>query len=529
MTEGGAVTISSKTLQVIDPAHTNAPVTYTITALPADGELLLSGIPATVGTTFTQSDINLGHVRYQNNGSETVADSFEFTAADSYGDTLAPTTVAITVRLVNHAPTLNGNGTALTSIPENVQQPAGDLVSAIVGDTITDPDPGALAGIAVIGATGGHGTWQYSANGGVTWIAFGAVSASQALLLPDTDRVRFVPAANFYGVVSLVYRAWDRTTGVAGGRANLSSSASVGGSTAFSTATATASLTVLMNHAPTLNGNGTALTPVPEGTQQPAGDLVSAIVGGTITDPDPGALAGIAVIGATGGGGTWQYSANGGVTWVAFGAVSASQALLLPGTDRVRFVPAGYFNGVVSLVYRAWDRTTGVAGGRANLSSSASVGGSTAFSTATATASLTVTPVNHAPTLVANSVSVVSGSQWGTTVSALLAAAGAHDVDVPAVFGLAVTATTGAGWQYSTDGGKTWLDLGVVAASQVLLLDGAAWLRRLPGSTGPATLTFRAWDGTEGVAGETDDLSAADSVGGSTAFSLVSVKAVLKS
>jgi hypothetical protein len=380
--QGGAVTISSKTLRVTDTDHTKAPVTYTITAVPDHGELLVSGSPATVGTTFTQSDINLGHVRYQNDGSATAADSFQVTAVDSYGHTLAPTSVAITVKLVNHAPTLNGNGTALTSIPEDLKQPAGDLVSAIVGNTISDPDSGALAGIAIIGATSGHGTWQYSSNGGATWHAFGVVSAHQALLLPDTDLVRFVPAANF--------------------------------------------------------------------------------------------------------------------------------------------------NGVVSLVYRAWDRTAGVAGGRANLSSSTSVGGSKAFSTATATASLTVTPVNDAPTLVARSVPVVRGGASGTTVSALLAAARAHDVDGPAVFGLAVTATTGAGWQYSTDGGTTWLDLGVVSASQVLLLDGGTRLRRLPGSTGSATLTFRAWDGTQGVAGQTDDLSSANSVGGSTAFSQVSAKAVWK-
>jgi hypothetical protein len=156
-------------------------------------------------------------------------------------------------------------------------------------------------------------------------------------------------------------------------------------------------------------------------------------------------------------------------------------------------------------------------------------GSGTITATTPATVAITVKLVNHAPTLVAHSAPVVRGGKWGTTVSGLLAAAGAHDRDLPGVFGLAVTATTGAGWQYSTDSGTTWLDLGAATASQARLLDGATRLRRLPGSTGPATLTFRAWDGTHGVAGETDDLSAADSVGGSTAFSQVSVKAVWKS
>jgi hypothetical protein len=380
--EGGGVTISGNTLRVSDPDFPNVPVTYTLTALPTDGVLRLSGIPAAVGTTFTQRDIDLGHLRYQHDGSETAADSFEFTAADSNGGTLGATTVAIKVKPVNDAPTLSGNGTALTAIAEDTRQSAGDVVSAIVGDTITDADSAALRGIAVIGATGGHGTWQYSTNGGATWSALGTVSTSQALLLRDTDRVRFVPAANF--------------------------------------------------------------------------------------------------------------------------------------------------NGLVSLLYRAWDRTTGVAGGRANLSPPTSVGGSSAFSTATATATLTVTPVNDAPTLVARSVPVVRGGDSGTTASALLAAGGAHDVDAPTVFGLAVTATTGDGWEYSTDGGATWLALGEVDVSHVRLLAADARLRRRPGSAGPTTLTFLAWDGTQGVAGETSDLSAADSAGGSSAFSTVSVTAVWK-
>lgn len=102
-------------------------------------------------------------------------------------------------------------------------------------------------------------------------------------------------------------------------------------------------------------------------------------------------------------------------------------------------------------------------------------------------------------------------------------------MDGTAVFGLAVTATTGNGWQYSTDGGATWHSLGGVAASRARLLEGDARLRRQPGSAGPAMVSFRAWDGTQGVAGEVADLSEAGSAGGSTAFSQVSVKALWKS
>ena len=59
--------------------------------------LLVSGSPATVGTTFTQRDIKLGHLRYEHDGSETVADSFEVTATDNLG---AKTSVQATVQVL---------------------------------------------------------------------------------------------------------------------------------------------------------------------------------------------------------------------------------------------------------------------------------------------------------------------------------------------------------------------------------------------------------------------------------------------
>ena len=40
-------------------------------------------------------------------------------------------------------------------------------------------------------------------------------------LLRDADRVRFVPARDFHGTAVLTYRAWDRTRGTAGARADL--------------------------------------------------------------------------------------------------------------------------------------------------------------------------------------------------------------------------------------------------------------------------------------------------------------------
>src|SRR5262249_31291681 len=60
--------------------------------------------------------------------------------------------------------------------------------------------------------------------GGSTWTAFGSPSVSAALLLAaDANTyVRFVPNVNWNGTVTngIVFRAWDQTSGTAGGTAD---------------------------------------------------------------------------------------------------------------------------------------------------------------------------------------------------------------------------------------------------------------------------------------------------------------------
>src|SRR5439155_921365 len=134
-----------------------------------------------------------------------------------------------------------------------------------------------------------------------------------------------------------------------------------------------------------------------------AGTLISSLItsggAGYITDVDAGALEGLAITAADVTNGTWQYTIDGGTTWIALGAVSNSSARLLAAdaNTRIRFVPNADFNGTIAaaLTFRAWDRTSGTNG---NLASTATNGGTTAFSSATDSASQTVTAVNDAPT-----------------------------------------------------------------------------------------------------------------------------------
>jgi hypothetical protein len=162
----------------------------------------------------------------------------------------------------------------LTAINEDVAAASntGTLVSAIIasagGDRITDADAGALEGIAVIAVVNTNGTWEFSTNNGGSWTAFGSPTGAAARLLASnaSTRVRFLPNANFNGAVNpgITFRAWDQTSGANGGTANTSPN---GGSTAFSTATETASITVnAVNDAPTANAqsvNTNEDTPLP--------------------------------------------------------------------------------------------------------------------------------------------------------------------------------------------------------------------------------------------------------------------------
>ena len=84
---------------------------------------------------------------------------------------------------------------------------AGDLVSAIVGASISDVNSGALEGIAVTALDNSNGTWQYSTDNGSTWADVGTVADNSALLLRAVDRLRFVPDAINADTATITYRA----------------------------------------------------------------------------------------------------------------------------------------------------------------------------------------------------------------------------------------------------------------------------------------------------------------------------------
>jgi hypothetical protein len=167
--------------------------------------------------------------------------------------------VPVAVVPQNDAPTLdNAPSPTLFSIPEDTTNPANTLVSALLGDAVTDPDGGAQEGMAVTTASNFNGTWQFTLDAGMTWQAMGAPTSSAARLLPSnaSTRIRFLPNADFNGTVQLFYRAWDRTQGTPGG--TLDTAGNTGGTGSLSTASESAALTVNpVNDAPQVALSGT--------------------------------------------------------------------------------------------------------------------------------------------------------------------------------------------------------------------------------------------------------------------------------
>ncbi len=410
---------------------------------------------------------------------------------------------------------------------------AGTFIDNGTGTTIiTDSNPsGVLGGIALTGVTG-SGVWAYSLNG-TDFTPVGTVSESAALLLPSTAELLYTPSGTVSETATITYLAWDATSGAAGDQPDLSSAGATGGTTAFSLTPDTASL--LVNTAPVLTPAAPSMGTTDENTAITVSLSRTFINNGagttTITDADTNdVVGGIALVGVVGNG-TWAYSLD-GTTFTAVGTVSETSALLLPADAQLQYTPDMANGETATITYRAWDATSGQAGGTADTTAN---GGSTAFSMATDTASLTVTSVNDVPVLTPASPSlgtVVSTTATtialsGTFINNGTGTTTITDVDQGAVIGgIALTGVTGSGaWSYSLNG-TDFTPVGLVSASDALLLPNTAELQYTPASGvgETATITYCAWDTTSGQPGGTGDTTAN---GGATAFSMATDTASL--
>ena len=185
----------------------------------------------------------------------------EFAAIDDDGaHDATPGTTTIDITEVNDAPVVDDSGVLqLTGISEDDLNNNGNTVAEILDsdssvDPITDVD-GDPEGIAITNLTG-NGTWQF--NTGTGWTDVGSVSTTNALLLGESDRLRYVPDGENGETATILFHAWDQTDGgVSGTKVDPSVS---GGTTAFSDQVEAATITVSdVNDAPTVDLDSTTV------------------------------------------------------------------------------------------------------------------------------------------------------------------------------------------------------------------------------------------------------------------------------
>jgi hypothetical protein len=168
------------------------------------------------------------------------------------------------------------------------------------------------------------------------------------------------------------------------------------------------------NDAPLLATGTYALGSIPEDPSSNPGISVQAFVstlisGGHYSDADDGHPSGytdprgIAITVVDNSNGTWQYSTDGGSTWTNIPSIGAGQGFVLAadaaGQNKIRFVPNADWNGTTTITFRAWDQSDSAS--NASLVSippnGTPPGDTSAYSANSATAQLTVTPVNDPP------------------------------------------------------------------------------------------------------------------------------------
>lgn len=208
------------------------------------------------------------------------------------------------------------------------------------------------------------------------------------------------------------------------------------------------------NDAPVLSPISPTLPSISEDATGSTGGSISTLVGSSISDADSGTVTAIAITGIDNANGTWQYSTDSGTTWNSVPAVSATNALLLDGAGKIRFIPNANYNGTASFSYKGWDMSAGTSGGTADTTAG------NAFSSASDTAGITVNPVNDAPTLSAATFTIAENSPGGAGVGTVTTAS---DID-------------GDTLTFSETGGGTGAGLFEISASGAITVQAGAFL-----------------------------------------------------
>ena len=438
----------------------------------------------------------------------------EFRTGEIQAQQVISTASLTTYSALLGTPDAGGNAT-LTNTSDSAVSVTEDTASAsdvrLTVATLNDAGSANPTEIRILSVTGGSLT--QSDGSPITLGASGTKLALSDLTGTPHYDFKFVPEANRDTAATFSYVVVES-----------------GGNTNSAPSTATISITAV-NDAPT--GGNVSLPNINEDTSSPAGVLLSGLFPGStasFSDVDSGSsFGGIAVVGNSADlltQGRWEYSTNGS-TFFEIGTVGdGSTALALSSATQIRFVPVADYNGAPpALSIRVMDNTQTqfTSGGSRVVVDSSANGGDSGIAATTTTVGITVDAVNDAPSITEGGVFTDiledQAVNDGVTVSSFLNGLVEDGEDNAANIGLAITGTTltnmsgtGSDWQYSTDGGTSWNSVGTVSNTSALLLAPANKIRFLPAAdqVGNATLSYKVWDGSSGMVGAKEDLTAGD-------------------
>jgi autotransporter-associated beta strand protein/VCBS repeat-containing protein len=374
-------------------------VVYTAAATDPEGAALTYSVSGADAAAFTIDGAS-GELKLNAAADYETKSSYSIRIQASDGSQVGTRDVTIAVSEVNDKPVITAPAT------QNVDQ---GKSTPITGISVSDPDAGndtitvtLYASAGMLTATDASGVHVDSSGSDSIMLSGSRTSLNEFIA---AGKIGYTSAGGATGDVTITINADDYRSGGTADRQTLTLKI------------------IAPNAAPVLSAVSPALTAITEKETGNAGQSVASFVGNSIADTNSGALQGIAITGLTTGNGVWQYRTDAGASWTDVGTVTDASALLLRATDTIRFVPNGVAGTTASITYRAWDQTSGTAGGKADTTGN---GGETAFSTATDTASITASDVNDAPTAIQISnaaISVFDGSD------AVVGSLSATDID----------------------------------------------------------------------------------------------------
>ena len=367
--------------------------------MPTSGTLFIDSVAASIGSQFTQQDIDDNKITYSHSGDEPAAEGFSFSVDDGQGTQTAGT-FTITISPVNDSATI-GTNTAL-----DVDEGEQDVIITSSHLNEADPDDAATGIDYELLSLPSYGTLKRSA----TALSVGDMFTQEDI---DLNRITYSHNGSETTADSFNFRLSD---GLEDGASTVDGAFSI--------------YISAVNDAPVLDN---FTNPGPgydclHMTSIPLAIRLRKSWPAWVATRSPMPMAtrdGIAVRGVDDQGGQWQYSIDDGASWTAFsdvgvGSVDATQSVLLNATSKIRFVPADGFSGTAGLIsFVAWDQTEGACGDTGV--DSTSNGTTSAFGNQLGTAAVDVTE-NQLPVAQDDSLGTFDfGSATSIAVADLLA------------------------------------------------------------------------------------------------------------